>query len=94
MKENAMVQYNENYIMAFIEGYICATIGERLTAAKVSETQLEAAKQAAEKCVEFQIEHSSLSDEEKNRMKNDYKLRADSALQGMKRRLRESGRLL
>lgn len=89
-----MVQYNENYIMAFMEGYICATIGERFTAANVSELQLEAAKQAAEKCVEFQIDHSGLSNEEKNRIKNGYKLWADSTLQGMKRRLRESGRLL
>ena len=81
---------NQDYITAFIEGYICAIIGERMTTAKVSETELDNAKHSAEKYVEFQIEHSDFSEEEKK----DYKLWAESALQGMKKRLRDSGRLL
>lgn len=85
---------NQDYITAFIEGYICATIGERMTTAKVSETELDNAKLSADKYVEFQIEHSDFSEEEKEAMKKDYKLWAESALQGMKKRLRESGRLL
>jgi hypothetical protein len=35
-----------------------------------------------------------LSEEEKEAMKKDYKLWAECALQGMKKRLRDSGRLL
>lgn len=85
---------NQDYITAFIEGYICAIIGERMTTAKVSEEELDNAKLAAEKYVEFQIEHSDFSCEEKETMKKDYKLWAESALQGMKKRLRDSGRLL
>ena len=84
----------QDYITAFIEGYICAIIGERMTIAKVSEAELDNAKHLAEKCVEFRIEHSDFSEEEKEAMKKDYKLWAESALQGMKKRLRESGRLL
>lgn len=87
-------QYKQDYITAFIEGYICAIIGERTTTAKVSEAELDNAKHSAERYVEFQIEHSDFSDEEKKAMKKDYKLWAESALQGMKKRLRESGRLL
>lgn len=88
------MQNSQDYITSFIEGYICAIIGERMTTAKVSETELDNAKHSAEKYVEFRIEHSDFSDEEKNAMKKDYKLWAESALQGMKKRLRESERLL
>lgn len=84
----------KDYITAFIEGYICAIIGERMTTAKVSEHELDNAKHLAEKCVGFRIEHSDFSEEEKEAMKKDYKLWTESALQGMKKRLRESGRLL
>lgn len=89
-----MIQRDQDYITAFIEGYICAIISERMTIAKVSEAELDNAKHSAEKYVEFQIEYSNYSDEEKKGMKNDYKLWAESALQGLKKRLRESGRLL
>ena len=89
-----MCRNTQDYITAFIEGYICAIIGERMTIAKVSEAELDNAKHSAEKYVEFQIEHSDFSEEEKEAMKKDYKLWAESASQGMKKRLRDSGRLL
>lgn len=88
-----MIQRDQDYITAFIEGYICAIIGERMTTANVSEAELDNAKHSAEKYVEFQIEHSDFSDEEKTAIKKDYKFWAESALQGMKKRLRDSGRL-
>ena len=89
-----MCRNNQDYITAFIEGYICAIIGERMTIAKKSEAELDNAKHSAEKYVEFQIEHSDFSEEEKKAMKKDYKLWAESAYQGMKKRLRDSDRLL
>ena len=89
-----MCRNNQDYITAFIEGYICAIIGERMTIAKVSEAELDNAKHSAEKYVEFQIEHSDFSEEEKKAMKKDYNLWAESAYQGMKKRLRDSDRLL
>lgn len=92
--ELMMQRNNQDYITAFIEGYICAIIGERMTIAKVSEVELDNAKHSAEKYVEFQIEHSDFSEEETEAMKKDYKLWAESALQGMKKRLRDCGRLL
>ena len=91
---NDTVKHKQDYITAFIEGYICAIIGERMTIAKVSEAELDNAKHSAEKYVEFQIEHSDFSEDEKEAMKKDYKLWAESALQGMKKRLRDSDRLL
>ena len=89
-----MCRDNQDYITAFIEGYICAIIGERMTTANVSEEELDNAKRVVEKYVEFQIEYSDFTDEEKNAMKKDYKFWIESALQGMKKRLHESGRLL
>ena len=65
-----------------------------MTIAKISEAELDNAKHSAEKYVEFQIEHSDFFEEEKEAMKKDYKLWSESALQGMKKRLRDSGRLL
>lgn len=91
---NDTVKHKQDYITAFIEGYICAIIGDRMTIAKVSEAELDNAKHSAEKYVEFQIEHSDFSEEEKEAMKKDYKLWAESAYQGMKKRLRDSDRLL
>lgn len=85
---------NQDYITAFVEGYICAIIGEQKITAEVSGQKLDNAKHLAEKCVEFRIEHSNFSEVEKKAMKTDLKLWAESALQGMKKRLRESGRLL
>lgn len=51
-----------------------------MTTAKVSEAELDNAKHSAERYVEFQIEHSDFSKEEKKAMKKDNKLWAESAL--------------
>ena len=91
---NDTVKHKQDYITAFIEGYICAIIGERMTTAKVSEAELDNAKHSAEMYVEFQIEHSDFSEEGKEAMKKNYKLWVESALQGLKKRLRDSDRLL
>ena len=39
-----MCRNNQDYITAFVEGYICAIIGERMTIAKVSEAELDNVK--------------------------------------------------
>ena len=88
------MQCNQDYITAFFKGYIFAIVGELASTAKVSEEKLDNAKRLADKCVESQIEHSDFPYEEKKAMKKDYKLWAESALQGMKSRLQTTGRLL
>lgn len=40
---------NQDYITAFVEGYICAIIGEQKTPAEVSEQELDNAKRLADK---------------------------------------------
>ena len=89
-----LTDYIQDYCIGSIEGYIVAMNGERMTTAKVSETKLDSVKNVAEKYRENKINHSDFSDEEKDDMKKRYKLWAESALQGMKKRLRESGRLI
>lgn len=88
------MQNTQYYITAFIEGYICAIIGERMTIAKVPEAELDNAKHSAEKYVEFQIEHSNFTDEEKKEeLKKNYEHWADVTLEGIKQRLRDSDKL-
>lgn len=84
--------YNDSDI-AFVKGYVIAVLGEIMTAACVSESELDAAKKVIERYVEQQIEQSSCSDTEKDNKKNELKLWAEAFLQGMKKRLRESGRM-
>ena len=88
-----LTDYIQDYSLGSIKGYIIAMIVERMTTAKVSETELDSVKNVAEKYRENEINHSDFSDEEKDDMKKRYKLWAESALQGMKKRLRESGSL-
>lgn len=84
----------KDYVIAFMDGYMYAVIGECLTTDNVSEEELDEARHAAEKCVEHHIEQSKLSEDAKNIARTKYKFWVESALQGMKNRLRESGRLL
>lgn len=88
-----LTDYIQDYSLGSIKGYIVAMIGERMTTARVSETKLNSVKKIAEKYRENEINHSDFSDVEKDDMKKRYKLWAESALQGMKKRLRESDRL-
>ena len=46
---NDTVKHNQDYITAFIKGYICAIIGERMTIAKVSEVELDNAKHSGKR---------------------------------------------
>lgn len=43
------MQNTQDYITAFIEGYICAIIGERMTIAKESEAELDNAQSIRQK---------------------------------------------
>lgn len=64
--------YNDNNI-AFIKGYVVAVLGEIMIAARVSESELDAAKKVIERYVEQQIEQSLGSDIEKGNKKNELK---------------------
>ena len=82
----------KEYCIAFCEGYFYAQLGENLTNGKVTEHTLDLAKETAQTSMEQQIVYSSI--DEKQEMKENLHEWADTVMQGFKKRLRESGRLI
>ena len=84
----------KEYCIAFCDGYFCAQLGETLTNGKVTERTLDLAKETAQTCIEQQIAYSSFDEKQKQLMKENLHEWADTVMQGFKKRLRESGRLI
>ena len=84
----------KEYCIAFCDGYFYAQLGERLTDCKVTEHILDLAKETAQTCMEQQIAYSSFDEKQKLEMKENLQEWADTVMQGFKKRLRESGRLI
>ena len=84
----------KEYCIAFCDGYFYAQLGERLTNGKVTERTLDLAKETAQTCMEQQIAYSSCDEKQKQLMKENLHEWADKVMQGFKKRLRESGRLI
>ena len=66
----------------------------RLTNGKVTEHTLDLAKETAQTCMEQQIAYSAFDEKQKQEMKENLHEWADKVMQGFKKRLRESGRLI
>ena len=84
----------KEYCIAFCEGYFYAQLGERLNDGKVTEHTLDLAKETAQTCMEQQIAYSSFDEKQKQVKKENLHEWADKVMQGFKKRLRESGRLI
>lgn len=84
----------KEYCIAFCDGYFYAQLGEKLTNGKVTERTLDLAKETAQTCMEQQIAYSSFDEKQKQLMKEKLHEWADKVMQGFKKRLRESGRLI
>ncbi len=84
----------KEYCTAFCEGYFCAQLGEKLTNGKVTEHTLDLAKETAQTCMEQQIAYSAFDEKQKLELKENLHEWADTVMQGFKKRLRESGRLI
>ena len=84
----------KEYCIAFCEGYFCAQLGEKLTNGKVIEQTLDLAKETVQTCMEQQITYSSFDEKQKQEMKENLHEWANTVMQGFKKRLRESGRLI
>ena len=78
---------------ASLEGYFYAKITERLITGKIKSSYLDALKKVAVESVKNYIEHSAFSNEEKEKMQNNYEHWADITLHGIKQRLRDSDKL-
>lgn len=84
----------KEYCIAFCEGYFNAQIGEKVINGKVTKHALDLAKETAQTCIEQQIAYSSFDEKVKLEMKENFQEWADIVMQGFKKRLRESGRLI
>lgn len=84
----------KEYCTAFCDGYFYAQLGEKLTNGKVTDKELDLAKEIAQKYIEHQIAYSAFDEKQKQEMKENLHEWADTVMQGFKKRLRESGRLI
>lgn len=84
----------KEYCIAFCEGYFYAQLGERLNDGKVTEHTLDLAKETAQTFMEQQIAYSSFDEKQKQVMKENLHEWTNKVMQGFKKRLRESGRLI
>lgn len=84
----------KEYCIAFCEGYFYAQLGERLNDGKMTEHTLDLAKETAQTFMEQQIAYSAFDEKQKQVMKENLHEWADKVMQGFKKRLRESGRLI
>jgi len=83
----------KEYCTAFCEGYFYAQLGEKLTDGKVTDKELDLAKETAQRYIEQQIAYSSIDDSQKQELKGNFKQWSEAVMQGFKKRLRHSGRL-
>lgn len=79
--------------LAYLDGYICAMVTNDLLANDVLESDLDNIKELAVKCMEGYISHQNLSDKDKEELKQNHKMWADTALKGLKQRLLECGKI-
>lgn len=78
---------------AYIEGYVQAKATEFLLNGKMLSSDLDKIKEMAVKYVEEYVSQQNLSEEEKEKVKENHKQWADATLEGIKQRLRDSGKI-
>ena len=79
--------------MAYLEGYMRANVAEFMISGKMLSSDLDEIKETAVKCMEEYISQQDLSDEDKEKMKENHKHWADMTLKGIKQRLYECGKI-
>lgn len=87
-----MIEFKD-LCVSFLDGYICAKLTEMFVNGKVRSSDLDKVKEMAVKCMEEYIGRLNLTDEEKEKMKQNHKQWADIALKGVKQRLTDSGKI-
>lgn len=84
----------KEYCTAFCEGYLYAQLDEKLTNGKVTDRELDLAKETAQRYIEQQIAYSVFDSKQKQEIKDNFEEWAEIVMQGFKKRLRDSGRLI
>lgn len=79
--------------VAYLEGYMRANVAEFMISGKMLSSDLDRIKETAVKCMEEYISQQNLSDEDKEKIKENHKQWADMTLKGIKQRLYECGKI-
>lgn len=82
-----------NPAQAYIEGMLWAAYGVKIINGTVAEWQIDKVKECAQKLKEAEVDHSPLSQTEKEEQKRQWKLWLDTTTQGFKDKLKEERRL-
>ena len=82
-----------NPAQAYIEGMLWAAYGVKIINGTVAEWQIDKVKECAQKLKEVEVDHSPLSQTEKEEQKRQWKLWLDTTTQGLKDNLKEERRL-
>lgn len=82
-----------NLCMAYLEGYMRANVAEFMISGKMLSSDLDEIKETAVKCMEEYISQQDLSDEDKEKMKENHKQWAGMILKGIKQRLYDCGKI-
>ncbi len=82
-----------NPAQAYIEGMLWAAYGVKIINGTVAEWQIDKVKECAQKLKEAEVDHSPLSQTEKEEQKRQWKLWLDTTTQGFKDKLKEERKL-
>ena len=82
-----------NLFGAYFEGAFLAAIASCFINGRISEQQIDAAKEIISRFKEYEIEHAAIMPEQKEELKRQLKQFLDAKIQGLKDKLRAQGKL-
>ena len=86
--------HNIDTARAYFEGMLLAAFGVKVFSDSVAEWQLDYVKEYAQKLKEAEIDHSALTQTEKEYLKQQWKQWMDATAQGFKDMLKAEGRMM
>ena len=87
------INHNIDTAKAYIEGMLWAAYGVKIISGSAEEWQIDQVKECAKKLKEAEIDHSTLTQTEKENLKDQWKQWIDATTHGFKDKLKEEGRL-
>lgn len=80
-------------VKAYLEGMLLAAYGVKLINGSAAEWQIDQVKECAKKLKEAEIDHSALTQTEKENLKYQWKQWLDATTHGFKDKLKKEGRM-
>lgn len=90
---NMDINHNIDIAKGYLEGMLWAAYGVKIISGSVDEWQIDQVKECAKNLKEAEIDHSALTQTEKENLKHQWKQWIDATTHGFKDKLKEEGRL-